>query len=223
MSTRIIKILVGPEETPFYIHEGILTARSEFFEDAIRQGSWKESNTRTVKFPEDNLKMFALYMQLAYTGVISPVYYGDNSRGRTHMICSCDHPEYFAEEYESLCRLYVFSEKVRDVNAKKATLSALISKINQELLDRCDLRDPKDTKYLPGAKAINIMYGGTMEHDVGRMVLVDCYVKVGSGMPWGKPDIEMVDVEFLKDLVKNFLAMPSKSLRLSAADYMKEC
>jgi hypothetical protein len=106
----IVEICVGkePHQKIFSVHQGLIAPRSEFFERAFN-GNWKETESRLVNLPEDNARIFSLYVQLLYTGKIPT---RDDDR-----------------EFVTLCELYVLCEKLQDIDAKNETLQAMLAEI----------------------------------------------------------------------------------------------
>ncbi|KAL8881014.1 MAG: hypothetical protein Q9198_001696 [Flavoplaca austrocitrina] len=105
LADEVVTILVGPEETPFRIHKGLLCCKSEYFRAAF-EGSFKESTEKSVHLRDDDPKVFQFYATWIYTqkSVI------DSTHGQRRMdIC---------------CRLYVLADKLgsEDVQNKAIDL-----------------------------------------------------------------------------------------------------
>jgi hypothetical protein len=66
-----LTVRVGPEgsQQDFLLHQATMCKRSEFFNRALN-GNWSEKKDRLVKLPEDDTKIFSLYVNLIYTGEI---------------------------------------------------------------------------------------------------------------------------------------------------------
>lgn len=62
---------VQPEAQDFTVHEGLISARSEFFRNALKV-PWKESEERTIPLPEDEPKVFPVYLKLLYVSLGRP-------------------------------------------------------------------------------------------------------------------------------------------------------
>ncbi|KAH7085653.1 hypothetical protein BKA63DRAFT_574954 [Paraphoma chrysanthemicola] len=130
VSGSMLKTVIGPDDDKreFHIHEALLTAHSKFFANAMRRG-WKEAEEKIVKLSDDEHKVFELYVSLIYIGTVRAF---DEQRRRIAPEdpgqASCDHPEVCKSEYESLVELYVVAEKLQDIQARNATVNALIAK-----------------------------------------------------------------------------------------------
>jgi hypothetical protein len=193
----MIKIVVGEDERVFLIHESVLTARSQFFKNAMT-GSWKEAEDKVVKLPDDIADVFALYEQLVYTSKI-PGFDSTEFEIR-HKHEECTDKEACQNKYTNLSHLYVLAEKLQDDEAKKTTLDAIVCEFR-----RRDDDTDKDHRYheicMPAAEAINIIYNGTPCPCPGRGALVDIY----TWFDWGN-NIGMLSrsqdtaPEFLYDL-----------------------
>jgi len=56
--SKPITVLVGPDRTPFYVHQGLLKSASGFFKGALGH-SFEENTKATVSLPEDDPNIFA--------------------------------------------------------------------------------------------------------------------------------------------------------------------
>lgn len=197
----MIRIIVGPEEQRFSIHEALLTARSTFFKNIMTRDC-VEAESKTVKLPDEvDPETFALYEQLVYTGMIpgkrfdTEMYAEEPARNR-------EPHEFCAKEYENLCGLYILCERIEDPEGKTAALTALVTKLNDEHVDENRNR----IGCFPGKKAINIMYEGTTEYNLGRDVLVDAYAEFAKDVPREMPAAKEVPVEFFRDLAISMIS-----------------
>ena len=116
-------------------------------------------------------------------------------------------PNECAEEYENLCRLYVFAIKIQDPDAKDAACSALVSKINHDLVESCN--GDNRGRCFPSEKAIKIMYEGTGENSMGRMIFVDCYLRVAISEPAKPLDAAICPIESFRDLLSGEISINS--------------
>ncbi|KAH7085601.1 hypothetical protein BKA63DRAFT_21189 [Paraphoma chrysanthemicola] len=112
--SAMLTISVGkePKHKDFTAHESFLIARSEFFHCAMK-GRWEESNTRVIKFPDDQYTIFALYLNFVYTGQLVTMRKSEEERSD---FISKD----MWDEYDDLFRLYILAEKLQDVTTKNA-------------------------------------------------------------------------------------------------------
>lgn len=66
LKTPAVKLLVGTNPTEeFIVHQGLVCKHSEFFKAALK-GSWRESEEKVVKFPEDEPELFEYWLELLY-------------------------------------------------------------------------------------------------------------------------------------------------------------
>ncbi|KAF1362452.1 hypothetical protein EJ07DRAFT_77735, partial [Lizonia empirigonia] len=121
-ATVAIQVGSATNRRAFLVHKSILTARSEFFCRALN-GSWKESETKTVDLTEDVPETFDLYLNLVYKNQL-PVATLDKDK-----LCALDWPnfsKYIGKEYRTLVDLYVLADKIQDIQAKNEALKAIL-------------------------------------------------------------------------------------------------
>jgi hypothetical protein len=155
----MINVGQGEQKRSFAVHEALITARSKFFKNAMC-GDWKEAQTKVVNLPEDSPTAFALYEQLLYSSRIP---------SKVEPLEAHD----IDEEFTILSLLYVLSEKLQDVDAKRVTADAL--------LDLCAEKGKDGKRVMPGRKHIDIIYGGTPGPCAVRRLMVKVYAWVGTG------------------------------------------
>jgi hypothetical protein len=154
-AATLLTVLVGqePNQTRFTIHEGIICGRSEFFRRAM-SGDWKEREEREIKLPEDDPQVFATYVNLAYTNKITTIESG-----------ALDAAQKFAKECNALCKLYVFSEKLCDTQAKNSTVHALVALSGDTV--------SYGKTFNPDTGAISVLYAGTLSTSPARQLVSD--------------------------------------------------
>ncbi|KAF2679134.1 hypothetical protein K458DRAFT_408387 [Lentithecium fluviatile CBS 122367] len=165
---------VFPEQDTYYVHQNLITARSEFFKRATN-GQWQESNERTVYLSGDKPSIFELYLNLVYTGNLATEDYSENNVP--------------VHEYAALAKVYVLAEKLQDTKAKDFVLEAILLTFRATvyfILQR------------PPIEAIRIIYEGTPDTSLARKLMVDLYTEHGE-QDWleGESDIPH---EFLYDI-----------------------
>lgn len=164
-----------PEERTYYVHQNLITARSEYFKRATN-GKWLESDERTVNLREDLPYVFEIYLSLLYTGTLAT-----KNRLRNHET---------AEEYEVLARIYVLAERLQDTKAKNF-ISEAILELSRELITTSS-RAPISIS------AVEIIYGGTPESSQARRLFVDLFADHG-GDEWLPANAD-IPHDFLYDL-----------------------
>lgn len=122
-------------------------------------GNWVEREERLIRLPEDDPEIFATYVNLVYTNVVATSR-NDPPEGR----------ESVAEEYETLSKLYVLSEKLCDIPTKNATLEAIFV-LRSKL-------DAAGKKWSPTAEAAATIYAGSPAGCPGRRLMVDMFTCV---------------------------------------------
>lgn len=97
-----VEILVGSKEDRFVVHRAILTARSSFFKAACSD-TWN-SNNEALKLPEDEPKIFQLYLEYVYETSNAGIIEGssDNMADRT--------------------KIYVLADKLGDIKSMNAII-----------------------------------------------------------------------------------------------------
>jgi hypothetical protein len=161
----MVTVRVGqdPDHKDFTAHESFLTARSEFFRRAMN-GKWAESDTRMVKLPDDEPETFTIYLNLVYTGQLVTM------RKSKEELATMDIGPFMREtenEYCDLFDLYVLAEKLQDVLAKNAAITAAIDVSIMESADA--------SCTVPSFAAVNSVYEGTPEGSPARRVVADLY------------------------------------------------
>lgn len=173
----LVTLLVGPEQTKLVAVGHLLTQNSEFFQTALKK-EWEEGQTRVIKMPMEDATLVTQYLDFAYAAKL-----------RSHCIEEPYDFEPDAGEYENLCELYLFGERVLDVNARNAIVTELIRLV--DLLDaEC---------HLPGNACIDTIYAGTPAGHPARRLMVDLQVY------YRRADYSKdLDQEYLADVVNEF-------------------
>jgi hypothetical protein len=156
-----IQVGLEPNDAKFVAHESFLTARSEFFRRAIN-GSWKESDTRVVKLPEDDPEIFALYINYIYTGQLVTAQKSNEEFATLDFI---DFGKIIHAEYHALFCVYVMAEKFVDIATKKAVLAAAIEVTGSKSLE--------GRWEVPTFITINTVYSGTPQKSPARRLVTD--------------------------------------------------
>ena len=109
-----------------------------------------------VRLPEDDPETFATYINFVYTNNVA-----------TNPSDGVKASSTFSNEFVDLCKLYVLSEKLCDMEAKNATVHAILA-------TNCKKASDGHT-YAPGTKAVSIMYAGTLKDCPGRLLMADMW------------------------------------------------
>jgi hypothetical protein len=161
------------------VHESILTSRSEYFKCDL--GSmWRNDPTKPVTLSDDDPDVFALYVNLVYTGRLA-------TRG--------------TNEWLKLVRLYVLAEKLQDVHAKNDTFDAMNAFIREFSWIRIFSSAPGDATNLPliSAESIAELYDGTPALSPARGLVLDSCAEMDRG-DWLTVGRGVLPVDFVYDL-----------------------
>jgi len=161
----MLTIRVGTEtnKQEFVAHESFLTSRSEFFRRAMN-GRWAEAESRVVMLPADEPQYFALYLNFVYTGQLNTM---GKSKEELATLELSEAMKHIKQEYQDLFRLYILAEKLQDVAAKNAALTAAISVT--------ELKSAGGNWDIPTLEVVNSVYKCTLEGSPARRLLTDMY------------------------------------------------
>jgi hypothetical protein len=127
-------------------------------------GNWREAEDRFVNLPEREPKIFALWLNHAYTNQIPTKNAEVLENLRRKKIKAM-----IRQEYTDLCELYVLCEELVDRSAQHAIFDALFAIANIEHDGR---------SYGPVATDVAIVYEGTLESSPMRKLMVDFWSNV---------------------------------------------
>lgn len=240
LTSPTVRVRVGTDddvsEQYFYVHVDLLTSRSHFFANALRDyakfdednkntGSnmWREGDEGIIRLPEDEPDIFAIYVQFLYTGKL-PIYEEPSKPEGLARLTRAEgekeYPEFYASvlaavdrEYTMLAKVYVLCEKIQDVTTKRALLSAFVE---STLKVRVDV-----SQFFPPTQPIRDIYQGTLTSDPLRAFLVDCYVYEGH-IGWAYEEYHDFPHEFLYDFMVGAYkvrAGPKDRSRVKTAKY----
>jgi hypothetical protein len=158
----MLTIRVGKDSRKdFTVHDSFLISRSEFFRRAMN-GSWKEAETRIVNLPDDSTHIFGLYLNFVYTGKFNTM---RKSEQELHRLDETTFKNHIEHEYQDLFRIYVLAEKLQDISAKNAAITAAIE-VSQVAM--------RDGSWIPPSfVTANNVYEGTPEGSLGRRLVMD--------------------------------------------------
>lgn len=199
MGRRIVDVVVGDEKETFSVHENLIRTSSPFFDKALT-GAWRESSQRTIQLPEDEPKIFAIYVHWLYNCTL-PVF--------------CNEPDLAGNsEYVEIVKAYVLGDKLLDAAFQNTAIDAIIEKSVTRASDGC--------LWHPVAEAIEYAFNESSESAPIRDLLVDMYLYKGGGKwlyDWGKP--ENLPQPFLLKLAAKLLDDRGASIgkRLDPSNY----
>ncbi|EED13876.1 conserved hypothetical protein [Talaromyces stipitatus ATCC 10500] len=157
LSGKILDVVVGGDQNEiFSIHERLIRASSPFFDKAMSR-KWKESLERTIKLPDNEPKIFQLYVHWLYYGTL-PVL--------------CDEPGLCGNaEYLELVKAYTLGDKLLDSRFQNAVIDAIVEKSQSKARD--------GRIWFPVGSPIEYAYSNTNESSPIRKLLLDMYVHRG--------------------------------------------
>jgi hypothetical protein len=193
----MVTIRVGdsPKYKDFIAHESFLTSRSEFFRRAMN-GNWTEAESRVVVLSEDEPAIFAIYLNLVYTGQLVTM------RKTEEELASSERQVFINQltsEYRDIFRVYVLAEKLQDKGAKNAALAAAVSVTG--------LRNSVNNWLVPTAEIVNLVYKGTPEGSPGRRLVIDMY----GMLPFRSLFSDINSIPFRRDVLDDLVEILNKS------------
>ncbi|KAK3063297.1 hypothetical protein LTS18_001578 [Coniosporium uncinatum] len=168
-----IKVLVGKEETPFIVQKSTLCASSDFFAAALKP-QWKEALERTIRLPEQSVKVFEIYLQWLHSGNIAT---------------QQDEEAKHCKEYLQLVHAYALGDTLQDTAFVDALTDCFIAKAVK-------------TSVYPGLGVIDSPYKHTSDKSPARKLMVDMYVWEASGNGLWFGDRELANKDFLYDCLE---------------------
>ena len=180
-----IRVGTGSIQQDFVAHESFLISRSGFFRRAVN-GRWEESETRIVKLPEDSPKIFALYIDCAYTNQISSDSVERNPPAKAENNTK-ENIDLLKAEIWDLVHVYILAEKLLDGTTKNIVIETLFKLFH--LTNPC-LR--------PSECMIKEVYRNTPETSPLRRFLVDLRLDYASAKL--RKEIDGLPKEYLLDL-----------------------
>jgi hypothetical protein len=161
----MLTIRVGKQSDhkDFVAHESFLTSRSDFFRRAMN-GSWAESESRVVKLPEDDPKVFAIYVSLIYTGQLTTML---KSKEELATLDTATFRAIVQAEYATLLQMYILGDKLQDLQAKNATVAAVLELI--------DMKSAENRWFVPMVELVNMSYERTPAGSPIRRLMTDLW------------------------------------------------
>lgn len=180
----IVTLRVGTEVTrDFIVHEQLLIANSAFMAASMKAG-WKENNEKLIPLPEDQPDIFEIYQIWLYERVIR--------------LPSLPKAATDAFELGLLVDTYIFGNKMLDLLFTDAIFDCIIEHIR--------------TKGIFDINLIGKVYTQTLPDSPLRRLLRDLYACAGTREWLDQLPADLgVQVEFMKDLLKDQLAMRLKN------------
>jgi hypothetical protein len=183
----MIQVGMGEQQRAFAVHENILAARSKEFKNILANAAI-EHGQKTIHLSDVDPEVFALYVQLLYTGHIP-------SKSKNALDVN---------EYTPLCKLYLIAYKLQDIAAQNATVDAMHAKYHEPSVGP-DLA-------LPRCEHIKTMYEGTKGLCAARRLVVDLYAAQAKG-EWLRDSGNAYPREFVQELLAAMMDCRSAILK----------
>ncbi|KAK4910629.1 hypothetical protein LTR66_017420 [Elasticomyces elasticus] len=168
----VCTVLVGSEQQAFSVHKALICGHSLFFDTALN-GPWAETSKHTVELPEDEPKIFSLYLHWLYYGNI-PVL-----ADRTHLKemsgdeLDTAEDEIVNNEYTQLFKACVLAEKYFDAEFHDTVINAVLEKINTP-------EEVSENRRPPGSLPVTWLFNHAHILSPICRLVVDDYAKEGS-------------------------------------------
>ena len=188
---------------------------------------WREGHEGVIRLPVDKSDVFANYVQLLYDGVV-PIYEESKASITSPTMAGEKGAEghdpelteairmVLCQQYTMLVKLYVFSEKIQDITAKRALIAAFVETSSKVRSD--------GFRYFPPGSITAAVYDGTMSGDALRQYLVDCYVLRGHS-EWSVNSYTSYPPEFLYEVMTGVFKgrhVPKHNSRIEDAKHYQD-
>jgi hypothetical protein len=185
-----------PRSQTFTAHKGLLVVRSPFFtkilttytttalKPSIDTAAWTEGPTGIVKLPGDNPRVFANHLPILYTGSVptcqepikitadDAIEKGKAEADRKHRFAMAKD---FQDSWNLVVCLYIFCEKIQDLQTKQLLVAVMIQETN---IPRGDKR-----YHHPGPRSVTLLYDSAVAGDPLRKFWRDTRVWYGRHVP----------------------------------------
>ncbi|KAF2869217.1 hypothetical protein BDV95DRAFT_670126 [Massariosphaeria phaeospora] len=165
-----------PNQQEIPVNESIISPRSAFAEQALTKLRADGTTDLVVDIPNADPKVFRQYMAYLKSN-ITPLYGHD-----------------LQDQFVQSAKLYALAATLADVGAKNVVLGEMLH------LARKGVMAAGVGRFL---KAVDIIYKGTPEHNLGKRLMLDLFADFGSES-WLKPEWEAPD-GFLRELATQLL------------------
>ncbi|KZM24652.1 uncharacterized protein EKO05_0007088 [Ascochyta rabiei] len=127
-----VTVIVGEEQTAYFVHESHITPQSDFFKNALK-GEWEEKTTRTVRLPDCDSTSFNIYLNWLYTGRVCITQEGDEKEVIDDDVQTIDY------EWENWVMCFKIGDFLQDSDFKDAMIDAAIEKLISENIDYVEI------------------------------------------------------------------------------------
>lgn len=181
----MVTIHVGTEKRKqgLHVHKDLICARSPFFKAALTN-DWKEAQEGTVVLAEDDYDIVTVYVQWLYR---NKLFHKEDKEVTAP----------YASEMDRLTSLYVFAEKIGDVDFMDTVVDAIIARVNSPYQGA---KGTCSAGTYPAGFRVTFLYANSPETSPIRRLMVDYYVWYGKHDWPEMKDTSLVPKEFLRDL-----------------------
>ncbi|KAL4867076.1 hypothetical protein BDV12DRAFT_198556 [Aspergillus spectabilis] len=178
-----VDVLVGTDKQLFAIHETLARKASAFFDKAL-SGLWKEANRRTIELPDDDPRIFGLFVSWLYFLTIPTNIDDDDEKKSLKWI--------------ELAKVYVLGDRLLCPHFKNAAVDAIVEKSSLEA--------SQDGDPCPDGVAIWYIYRHSIKDALIRKLMVDLCVCFGTPELLDWNDKSFIPHSFVVDLAGALLA-----------------
>jgi hypothetical protein len=202
----------GERGESFWVHKDLISSRSDFFANALKR-EWMKVKDRKIELPDDEPKIFALYLQLLYTDKL-PVKEIESLRksGDSGDSSDNDDSEYWKlkdAECLELCQLYILADELQDVTSTNTVIDAILG-VFKEMVDM----DDGDLGPFLDFEVIKLVYDSTPMLSPLRQLMADHWVHRANKFWLGDEDRDALPEDFLFDVLRGTLDKREVSNRL---------
>lgn len=152
-----IKIHGGGSVSTFVVPTALITSRSDFCKNALKQ-CWQESNIRTIDLWDQDPKTFALYLKVLDGKILD-----------LKMTNTVDVVQHTGMDYATLFQIYVLAEFLQDPVTTEVLKRYLWDALFEGDYTKRTLRS------VPSAEALHILYDGTVKGCAARNLVLDTF------------------------------------------------
>lgn len=171
----------------FYVYPNILRRSSEYFRQHVPING--HSHEQHIELPLAEARIFNIYLHFLTFGKI-PCHQSNSTASE----CDDDSEN---NEYDILCQLYMFADKIMDSQVMNAAIGALMSRYNDS--------DRETVACLPRHSTIQGVYNNTSPNSPLRRLLVDMRVWYGREDAVGGDEYYDTEPEIVIDLARALL------------------
>ncbi|KAJ5357609.1 hypothetical protein N7541_004767 [Penicillium brevicompactum] len=176
----VCTILVGSDKQAFSVHEKLICDSSPFFRAALG-GPWEEASEHIVKLPEEEPKIFSIYLHWVYYGKLAVLVDRAQLPTITGLELQDRERRFSNEEYLQLLKACVFADKILDGKFHDTIIRAVVERILN--------KDASGYRRVPESTATVWLFNNAPISAPICQLVIDEYVREGRGCWTGTPDV----------------------------------